>query len=266
MGNTKSPKEIFQTFSDIEHLQVIAESKGIDAADKSKKALASELSHFVTTTGLQQTLKKLLKVKTLRLIAADFEWSDPKDKNKKAPTQKGTIANKIYDEMESNPKKFLEKQKSSTLYQILEDLDIEPPENKKDYANLIFEEVDCVGLQNLFSSFSVEKLKEFADDLQIRVDSSSKNVLIDAIVSLEDYKAPVKSTKTSKPSEKKPPIDKTISKVDLDKYYFREDLIEYCRDKGLNHSGNKKELINRIYTSFHEKKSKKTKRGNEIGI
>jgi len=257
-GWISNSKRDFQTFSDLEILQNIAESKGIDADNKSKKALASELSHYVTSTGLHQMLQKLLKVKTLKLIASDFDWGEHKP-----PTQKGTIANKIYDEMESNPKKFLEKQKSSTLLQILKDLVIEPPDNKKDYANMIFEEVECVGLQNLFSSFNTEKLKEFADDLKLRVESSSQNQLIESIISLEDYKAPKTSKSGNQPSEKKPPIDKNISKVDLGHHYYRDDLIEYCKDNGLPHAGTKKELVDRIYASVTGKDKKDKKRGRK---
>jgi len=204
-------------------------------------------------------LKKLIKIKTLKMIASDFDWGE----NKKAPSQKGTIANKIFDEMEPNPKKFLEKQPTATLKQILKDLDIDLPDNKKEYVPLIVEEIESVGLQNLFSSFTIEKLKEFADDLKVRADSSSQKVLIECIISLEDYEAPPTSSKSKKPSEKKPPIDKNITKTDLAHHYYREDLIEYCKDKELTHTGTKKELIDRIY-AFVSGKDKKRGRNKPV--
>jgi len=242
---SKQPKDIFQAFSSLETLQNIAESRGIDATEKNKKALVSELTSTVTTAGLNLMLKKTLKLKTLRLLAEGIDWG----KDQKAPAQKGTIAKKIYDEMESKPKKYLEKFPSATLKAVLEDMDVEVPDNKKDYVTAILDEADQFGLVNLFSSFTVEKLKEFADALKIRVESSSKDVLIDHILALEDYNAPKTSKpKDEQPSEKKPPIDKDISKVDLNYHYYRDDLIEYCKEKK-NTSYRYKERTNRSHFS-----------------
>jgi len=125
---SKQPKDIFQAFSSLETLQNIAESRGIDATEKNKKTLVSELTSTVTSTGLNLMLRKTLKLKTLKLLAEGIDWG----KDQKAPSQKGAFAKKIYDEMESKPKKYLEKCPSANLKVVLEDLDVEIPDNKKD--------------------------------------------------------------------------------------------------------------------------------------
>jgi len=240
----------------------LAISKQIEADEKSRKALVSELSDLVSTNGLHIMLKTL-KAKTLKNMASKLDWKD-----NKIPSQKGILAKKIYEAMGSKPKKLLDERPVSELKEILTELDVDIPENKKEYADAILREADSMGLENLLSAQSVEKLKEFAKASGLTVESNSITILIDSIMNHEDFEAQKKDEEKEKPSKKKPPIDKNITKTDLVSHYYREELAKFLQDKDkeILTTGNKKELADRIVAYFEgkdlpKKGEKKKKRG-----
>jgi len=250
----KPPKEIFQACGNLELLQFIAESKGgQDAADKSKKALVTDLTNIVKSNGLLILLKSLL-VKTLKQLAEGLDWGD-----KKAPTQKVTLAKKVWEAMETKPKKFLDDQPAALLKQMYKELEITLPDNKKDYADKLLEEAHSMGVENLLSSLTAEKLYEFAEACGLKVESHSYDILIDSILGLEDYEAPKKDKKNDEPSKKKPAIDKNISKVDLNVHYLRTDLVKYLDDHELLNVGTKSVLASRVYAHLQGEEVPKKK-------
>jgi len=259
----KPPKEIFQACGNLELLQYIAEAKGIDAADKSKKALVTELINVVKSNGLHILLKTLL-VKTLKQLGEKLDWGD-----KKAPTQKVTLAKKIFEAMETKPKKYLDEQPAALLKQIFKEIDVPLPDNKKDYADKLLDEAHNMGVENLLSTLPVEKLHEFAKACGLKVESHSYDILIDSILGLENYKAPKKDKKNDEPSKKKPAIDKHISKVDLNVHYLRTDLVQYLDDHDLLNTGVKSALASRVYAHLQgeevPKKKEKGSRGRKKG-
>jgi len=259
----KPPKEIFNACGNLELLQYIAEAKGVDAADKSKKALVTELTNVVKSNGLHILLKSLL-VKTLKQLAEKLDWGE-----KKAPTQKVTLAKKVFEAMESKPKKFLEEQPASLLKQLFKELDIALPDNKKDYADKLLDEAQSMGVENLLSTLNPAKLFEFAEACGLKVESHSVDILIDSVLGLEDYKAPKKDKKNDEPSKKKPAIDKNISKVDLNSHYLRTDLAKYLDDHDLLNTGVKSALASRVYAHLQgedvPKKKEKGVRGRKKG-
>jgi len=247
---SKTPKEVFSACKDTELLTHLAISKQIEAEDKSRKALVQELSDHVSSNGLHIMLKAL-KAKTLKNLASKLDWGD-----KKVPSQKGILAKKIYESMQSKPKKFLDERTPAELKEMLTELDIDYPDNKKEYAETILREADNMGLENLLSTQSIDRLKEFAKSCGLTVESSSLSILIDSIMNQEDFEAPKKEEK-EKISKKKPALDKNITKTDLLAYYTRADLAKFCNDKDISDNGKKSELGERIINFLKGKMSQR---------
>jgi len=154
------------------------------------------------------------------------------------------LAKRIAEAIEKDPG-YIQERDPTVLDKIVKTLDMDAP-HKKEVGKKILEEADSYGLENYFSSFPIERLQEFAEDCGLDVRSQSRDILIDCLTSQEDYKVKKKKTKTEKPSKKKPDIKNGISKVDLVHHYYRDELLEYCKEHGLNTTGNKKEFIQRI--------------------
>jgi hypothetical protein len=186
----------------------------------------------------------------------------------KPPKTKGVLVKRIAEAIEKDPENYIQARDSKVLDSIVKTLDMEKPP-KKEVGKKILEEADHFGLENYFSSFSVDKLQEFAEDCGLEVQSSSNNQLIDCLCEQTDFKVKKKKkSQTVKPSKKKPDIKNGISKMDLNHYYYRNDLYDYCKEHGLNTTGNKKEFIQRILAHVEgrpqppvkgKKKSKKKK-------
>jgi len=160
----------------------------------------------------------------------------------------------------------LEEQSNALLKQIYKDLDIPLPPEKKDYADNLIEEAYSMGVENVISSLTPDKMFEFAEACGLKVESHSVEVLIDSILHLKDHKATKKDKKKDdEPSKKKPAMDKNISKVDLNAHYLRTDLVKYLDDNDLLNQGNKTTLASRVYAHLQgeevPKKKEKVARG-----
>jgi len=90
---------------------------------------------------------------------------------------------------------------SSVKKEIIKSLDIEMPDDPKEYTNAILREAEEIGQDFFFSSFSIDNLAKFATSCGLDVDSLSQNVLVDCLMNLQSYKAPKKKP-TPKPSKK----------------------------------------------------------------
>jgi len=145
--------------------------------------------------------------------------------------------------------------------------------SKEDLVTGILNNIYTFGLQNLFSSFSVTELKEFCETCELSVKSSSKEVLVDCLIEQKDYRTKGSKVKAEKASKKKPDLKDGIKKVDLEQWYYRNELEEFCKDNGIKRGGNKREIIKRILLFFEGDKSskvfpmkkKKSKRGSKGG-
>jgi len=201
------------------------------------KILAADVSEI----GLRRLLQ-ILRLKELTGLAAGIDWGE----DKKPPRTKGVLVKRIAEAIEKEPDSYIQDRDPAILDKIVESLDLEKLP-KKEIGKRIMEEADNYGLENYFSSFSVERLQEFAEDCGLDVQSQSQSVLIDCLVYQEDHKVKKKkAVKTVKPSKKKPEIKNGVTKIDLNHFFYRDELFEYCKDKGLNTTGNKKEFIQRI--------------------
>jgi len=241
----KSPKDVFSAFNDIECLKSIARYRGI-SHDDSREKLIDELALNISSHGLELLLR-IISQKELKALAKNCYWGDEKISSSRA-----ALAKKIYETMEEiTPRKFLESCDSAVLKEILKELQIEVPSSRKDYTDEILRVADTYGLENCFSSFTSQKLKEFIKACGLKVDTDSMDILLQCLMEQESIKLAFKSDET--PSETKPPLDKDIRTVDLHYHYFREDLSQWCDQNEMSGSGSKTELIRRIRRYFEGK-------------
>lgn len=257
----KSPRDVFSAFNDIECLKSIARYRGI-SHDDSREKLVDELALNISSHGLELLLR-IINQKELKALAKNCNWGDEKISSSRA-----ALAKKIYETMEEmTPRKFLESCDSAVLKEILKVLQIEVPSSRKDYTDEILRAADTYGLENCFSSFTSQKLKEFIKACGLKVDTDSMDILLQCLMEQESIKLSFKSDET--PSEAKPPLDKEIRTVDLHYHYFREDLSQWCDQHDMSASGSKTELIRRIRRFFDgnlelKDQKKKTKNNNKI--
>jgi len=165
----------------------------------------------------------------------------------------GTVCDVIKGH-EPGLKDFLERFEDETLLHICECVDdlreLSDDEKsklkKKDMVKGILDNVHTFGLEHMFSLFSSSELLEFAQDLEITVESTSKDILIGCIISEQNYEPEEKSIEEVEASKDKPEIKSGITTVDLQTWYNRTELSEWLRNKQCKVSGNKRGLINRI--------------------
>jgi len=166
------------------------------------------------------------------------------------------IAQKIQEE---TPQKFIENLDTRVQEQVL-NLLVEDKPNKSKYVETIVEQIDSMGLENALSSLSLEELQLLAKAHKLKVQSATSiNSYIEALLTGEDQKKQKsKEKKVGEPSKKKPDIKKGISKVDLRQHYYREELVNYCKENNLPSTGHVTTIINRIVDHL-EGKPVKTK-------
>jgi len=250
----KTPAEIFKAFDDKELLVAIAITKNLEVTDSFRKNIVKHLAKYVTSIGLKKILS-LITYDDLKALAADIPTVESKTKHGKA-----SLAKRICEHMESvGVSKFLESRDAALMDKILERLEAEVDNGKRTEAFLA--EADLVGLEYLFSSFPTDQLKTFVESCDLKVNSDSREILIQSLVDQKNHKAkPRKKKSLPKPSKHKPDVKKGISKVDLNHHYSREELSEWLKENELPVSGTKKEIIQRILDHFAGKKIVSRKR------
>jgi len=201
---------------------------------------------------------KLLTIKLLKGIL-DKRFKVDKKPEKNRPN-KATIVKQVHDVLEENgPRAHLEECEKKVLDEVLEYLEIDTPDSKRDCVKLILTTANEMGLEHFLSGFPVTKLKEFIKACNLKVETDSMDTLLQCLMEQESIKAPFKTDEI--PSKHKPIIDKNISVVDLHHHYFRDELAEWCSDKKvgeneklwLNPNGSKREIVSRIRRYFEDK-------------
>jgi len=246
----KSAHDIFTGIKDKQLLAQIAQKRAIDPQEH-KKNLGKVIADDVHEAGLKKILE-IIPEKHLEGFGVDTKKED-------GETKLGRLAlcKRIYSAMQDDdPQKFLEKLESKYFATLFDALGYDKPASKK-YAEAFIEHADEIGVEHALSTLNITQLQAVAEAHGLTVESGSVNVLIDAILSGEDYKKEKKQTKVPKPSSKKPDLKKGISKIDLQHHYYREDLIKYCKDNNLVTSGAKKQLIDRIHNHLEGIEPKK---------
>jgi len=238
-------------------LRFMAESRNIDVTDKKTDTIFEELCYYIESLGLSVFLK-LLTIKLLKGIL-DKRFKVDKKPEKNRPN-KATIVKQVHDDLEENgPRAHLEECDKKVLDEVLEYLEIDKPDSKRDCVKLILTTANEMGLEHFLSGFPITKLKEFIKACNLKVETDSMDTLLQCLMEQESIKAPFKTDEI--PSKHKPIIDKNISVVDLHHHYFRDELAEWCSDKRvgeneklwLNPNGSKREIVSRIRRYFEDK-------------
>jgi len=209
------------------------------------KALQKALVEWVRKQGMLFNLR-LLPKEILLDLAKDEEFKYNGYGTRKFKPEANAIAKRLGDKAANDGiKEFLSKTSDDTLESIAKELEL----GKGDRIQNIIEKAEANGLEHLFSSFPIEELTQFAAGCKLKVQSKSREVLIDCLMNQTGFKkkkAETKKKDDTKVSKSKPEIKKGISLVDLRSWYYRDDLMNYCKEKGLKTGGNKKDLETRI--------------------
>jgi len=191
------------------------------------------------------------------------EKKDKKDKKEeKQFPSKNVMVKVLFEHLEDkNLKEFLEGYTQKSLLICCGDIDDlsaykeEELNNmpKKDLVKALLNNVNSFGIGHLFQALTVQELKDVCERIDLNVESSSKDKLVESII---EHKSFVKETKSKpEPSSKKPDIKKGVSKVDLQHFFSREELEKFLKErkdedpetlKEMKISGKKTELVDRV--------------------
>uniref|UniRef100_A0A6B2LCU4 SAP domain-containing protein n=1 Tax=Arcella intermedia TaxID=1963864 RepID=A0A6B2LCU4_9EUKA len=197
-------------------------------------------------------LLETLKRDTLKEVARPFLPADDK-----VPNSKPVLIRRSIEKMEPNYKERLSEFSEDTLKLMLKDLDEDIPDSKDEQVDKL-DAVACeFGLENFFSSFPAEKLKEISRSCGLKIKSESKNVILEHLIKLESFR-PDKKKKKEKPevevvSKKKPKIKKGITAIDLQSHFLKSELVAYLREHDLETNGKKSFLIKCILCHLEDK-------------
>uniref|UniRef100_A0A6B2L8E5 SAP domain-containing protein n=1 Tax=Arcella intermedia TaxID=1963864 RepID=A0A6B2L8E5_9EUKA len=176
----------------------------------------------------------------------EVDWGE----SKKPPNSRAHLSRTLAEKIGSKPKAFFDELSDSELRDILTQLSIPVPESTDEYVPAILEEAEFIGLEHFFSSFSIEKLKEFCKNCGVEVETQSFDVALESLLYLEDH-IPPKKEKKEPAKKKKPPIDLNISESDIANHYLRDELVEWLEKHSVSTAGTKKYLAQKIYATLH---------------
>eukprot|EP01123_Difflugia_compressa_P012731 TRINITY_DN5574_c0_g1_i1.p1 TRINITY_DN5574_c0_g1~~TRINITY_DN5574_c0_g1_i1.p1 ORF type:complete len:364 (-),score=87.81 TRINITY_DN5574_c0_g1_i1:184-1275(-) len=228
--------------------------KGDKEKPRSTKKIVQALYDEIFQTGLRKMLECMHRNKLRDSLAHKVQFEDDR-----IPTSKPILVKYIHSTILSQDHRtFFEQIGNNELKIIMKDLEIDIPASDKDYVDVLLEEIEEMGLFNLFSIFNEKKLQEMTEACNLNVVSSSKETLMDCLISQEDFKPQKKKIKQEKASKKKPKIKAGITKVDLQTHFYRDELYDYCKEHDLNTSGSKKDYIARIMAHLEGRDQPKT--------
>jgi len=241
-------EKIFGAFDSKRLLSEIATQRSINVLDENddilpKAGIVKLLSEDIRDVGFSRMLLaiKLRELKSLGEVVAK-ERDEERVLGMKRVLQKNIKEHCDLVGQEN----FFNSVPPSIKKEIIKNLDIEMPDETREYTKAILREAEEIGQEHFFSSFSIENLAKFATSCGLDVDSLSQNVLVDCLMNLQSYKAPKKKP-TPKPSKKKPEkIAKGITKIDLNSHFSKDELLDFIKANELPTTGNKRDLIARI--------------------
>jgi len=191
----KTPADVFKAFDDKELLVAIANTKILEVTDTFRKNIVKNLAKYVTSIGLQKVLY-LIPYDDLKAFAAGVPGIEDKVKPAKA-----AIIKRLHEHMENvGASKFLDSIDADLMDKILERLETEVEGGKRTEAFLA--EADVVGLDYLFSSFPTEQLKAFVESCDLKVNSESREILIQSLINQTSHKAKAKKKESPKTQQK----------------------------------------------------------------
>jgi len=243
--------EVFSHIKSKDLLLSIAGKRHIDVEEHNKN-LGKAIADDAHNTGIKKFVE-ILPADLLDSLGVETKSDDGGHKLHRSVARKRVIQKM----QEDTPQKFFDKLDSKVLASLVDaafDDDDEKPSSKK-HAEGLITKIDEFGLENALSTLSLPELADLAHALKLKVSSNtSSNAFITAIMTGKDQKTEKKKAEVQTPSKTKPKIAKGISKIDLQHHFYREELVTYCKENGLSHSGHKSALINHITNHLEGKK------------
>ena len=146
------------------------------------------------------------------------------------------------------PKIWFKKCKENTL-KLFVNLHFIQEKTRNAAVGRLIDKINDFGLQLMFSDIDTINLHVICEDLAINDHeaTNNRNILINCII----HQQPVDLSlvRREKPINKIPPkkpIVQCTTYNQIFQHYFRSDMEEFCRDRGLSPNGSKKAIINRI--------------------
>jgi len=190
---------------------------------------------------------KQMKLTSLKAIAEGVEIEDLK----KQPYTRATLTHYLPEYITDNLDSYFAEAKSSVIHEFLQVLDADPvSKNHEELVQQVIELINWTGVHAFLTRFDVSFLKEIMEDLDLDCGSDNKANIVMAIVNGTDAEPGKAVRKQVAPSKKKPKMKAGITKEDLQQYYYKDEMVAYCEEKGLIKSGKKSEIIKRI-VAFH---------------
>jgi len=246
--------EVFANIKSKDLLLKIASKRHIDVEEHSKN-LGKAIADDAHTTGIKKFVD-ILPVTLLDQLGVNTKNDDG------SKIQRAVLKKHIFHKVqEDTPQKFLNGLDAKVLANIVDAVFDEDEKPSKKVVEALVQKIDEIGLENALSTLSINELQDLCAVHKLRVDSSTSiNAHIDALVSGEDQKKSKKKAEEEKPSKKKPSIAKGVAKIDLRHHFYREELVSYCKENNLAHTGSKTDLINTIINHLEGKDVPVTKK------
>jgi len=163
----------------------------------------------------------------------------------------GQCIKTIASEIISDPTRvtYLQRIPVATLDELMAFLEI----TGEDKIIAILSEIYAIGLETLLNDVPAQVLQRFAENSNLIVESTSRETLKTALMTRQEYRKgqSKKSPAKAQTSTEKPEIKKGISSADLNAWFRRDELLDYCTSNNLPVRGSKKDLIKNIL-KFHE--------------
>jgi len=234
--------EVFSNIKTKDLLLHIAAKRNIDAEEHAKN-LGKAIADDAFNTGIKKFVE-LLPAKSLDTHDFGVDTKSAEGAKLHRSVLRKRIIQKIQDE---TPHKYFDSLDAKVLGAVFDDLDYDKPSNSKKYTEELIKIIDSIGLENALSTLAITELQGLCKTHKLKVDSTSPNAHIEALVTGKDQRKETKAKKEKdKPSTKKPEIKKGITRIDLQHHFYREELTTYCKDNKLPHNGTKSQLIRTI--------------------
>jgi len=241
--------KVLKEFQD-DHLIEIGKKKQFRV---NNDALAKSVADAVSAQGFNKFLQCLSKEQLESLTGG---------KGEEKTTKNALIKKAVLQMNDQGAKKWWNAQEKSLLDEIAKEMEIEF-EKGDNKGEVIISVAETIGLENCFSHFDIHRLHAFAEGAGLDIQTQSIDVLIECLVEHKNFVPKPKKKvekKVEKKSKTKPKIDKDISTVDLNSWFYLQDLVDFCKENEIDAKGSKQVLIRNIRAHFNDTKTSPKKR------
>jgi len=178
-----------------ETISAITDARGhtCEKRNPSKENNIAFLVSDITEEGVKQFVK-LLKMTDLKVWTKKIKKDVLTSQNQNSTRSCSVLKKRLTEQMiESGLQKFLDRLAPTTsdLKLALKRMGAEPSGEKREHLKKqLIQEVEMYGVEVFFNQFSVAKLHEMAEELELTIASNSKTILVRCIANMVDYIPP----------------------------------------------------------------------------